>query len=90
MNDPFESYFPKSEPVAQPPIEKRLSLGTLSKYNKTKKKIQRLGLNELVYPVFKYLDEDVPPSIMFIPSKVMQFKLMMLAWIHDQARGPSE
>ena len=42
-------------------------------------------MNELVYPVYKYLEEDVPPSIMFIPSKIMLFKLMMIAWIYDQA-----
>lgn len=83
--DPFEPLFAGGGPNAEVPLEQRLSSASLHRLTKLKKQLQRIGMDSLVYPVYKYLDPDVPPSLMFIPSKVMLYKVMMIAWLYDQA-----
>ena len=88
--DPFETILPKTEPKTAVPIELRLSDVSLDNFNYNKERIERIGIDALVYPVSKYLDEDVAPSLMFIPSKVMLFKLMMIGWLYNKENTNSE
>ena len=90
MKDPFAEILEKVEPKPKAPTERRFSLATAHKLSKRKKKLARLGSDALVYPSFKYLEDDVAPGLMFIPNKIMIFKLVMIAWLKNLDNPPPE
>ena len=64
-------------------MEGKLSIWSASIYKKRQEQLKRVGEKNLNYPKHKYLSEEQPPGMMFIPSDTMMLKLIMIAWIID-------